>query len=258
MRITVLAENTSCSPDIGAEHGLSLLIESGEKKILFDAGQTELFYENAVKSGVDLENVDFAVLSHGHYDHGGGMKKFLEINKTAPLYLSRHAFGQHYHGTERYIGLDPELKKCERLVFTDGDFRISENMTLYSPMNKVQPSLAGGTGMNVRTEDGFFVDSFRHEQYLVIEENGKRYLFSGCSHSGILNAVEWFAPDVLVGGFHLSKIDSAEYLLNLADRLDGYDTEFYTCHCTGVMQYETMKKRMRNLNYISAGTVIEI
>lgn len=258
MKITVLSENTSSCPDIGAEHGLSLYIETAEKKILFDAGQTDLFAKNAEKLGIDLSKVDFAVLSHGHYDHGGGLKKFLEINSDAPVYISHHAFGLHHNGTEKYIGLDPALAESDRLVYTDGSFRIDGKTTLYSPMHKLPPVCESATGMTVKTENGFFADTFRHEQFMLIEENGKKYLFSGCSHSGILNVAEWFAPDVLIGGFHLSKVDNAEFLSSIADRLDRFDTEFYTCHCTGVNQYEQMKLRMRNLNYISAGTDFEI
>lgn len=258
MRITVLSENTSSRPDIGAEHGLSLYIETAGKKILFDAGQTDLFAENAVRLGIDLSQADFAVLSHGHYDHGGGLKRFLEINSKAPVYISRHAFGEHYNGTEKYIGLDRTLAESDRLVYTDETYRIDETTTLFSPMHNTPPVCESKTGMTVRTENGFLGDTFRHEQFMLIKENGRKYLFSGCSHSGILNVAEWFSPDVLVGGFHLSKVDRTEILSGIAERLNRYDTEFYTCHCTGVTQYEQMKLHMRKLNYISAGTAIEI
>ena len=73
MKITALLENTTKRPDMSTEHGLSLYIETAGHKILFDMGQTELFSENAAALGIDLEAVDLAVLSHGHYDHGGGL-----------------------------------------------------------------------------------------------------------------------------------------------------------------------------------------
>ena len=101
MIIKALTENTSKNENIFSEHGLSLYIETENHKILFDMGQTDLFYKNAQTMGVDLRAVDVAVLSHGHYDHGGGLKKFLEINSTAPVYLSRFAFGDYYNGSEK-------------------------------------------------------------------------------------------------------------------------------------------------------------
>ena len=79
MKITALTENTSVNENIGAEHGLSLYIETDGHKILFDMGQTDMFERNAKTLCIDLSEVDIAVLSHGHYDHGGGLARFLEI-----------------------------------------------------------------------------------------------------------------------------------------------------------------------------------
>ena len=98
MKIISLVENTSVNEEIKAEHGLSLYIEAKKHKILFDMGQTTLFLENAGKLGIDLSQVDVAILSHGHYDHGGGLEKFLEINKKAYVYVNQYAFDAYYNG----------------------------------------------------------------------------------------------------------------------------------------------------------------
>ena len=79
MVIKVLSENTAAAPEFKAEHGLSLFIETGDHKILFDTGAGGVFLENAKKLGVDIAQADFAVISHGHYDHGGGVRQFLRF-----------------------------------------------------------------------------------------------------------------------------------------------------------------------------------
>ena len=101
MTITSLLENTAARAGIAAEHGLSLYIETATRRILFDMGQTDLFARNAEALGIDLSRVDLAILSHGHYDHGGGLAAFLEINQTAPVYLTEAAFLPHYNGTQK-------------------------------------------------------------------------------------------------------------------------------------------------------------
>lgn len=258
MRITALTENITHNPDLSAEHGLSLYIETGDRKILFDMGQTALFSDNAQKLGIDLSAVDIAVISHGHYDHGGGLGKFLEINKTAPVYISRYAFEPHYNGTEKYIGLDISLKNNDRLIFTGDEQSIGDNLTLFSCNEKERLLGLGSFGLNMLSDGEFLPDDFRHEQYLLIEENGRRVLISGCSHKGIMDISGWFEADVLVGGFHFSKLPLDEKLAEYAAVLNGHKTDYYTCHCTGVEQYEFMKNYMDRLSYLSCGKTIEI
>ncbi len=254
MRITVLTENTS-KKGLPVEHGLSLYIEANGKKLLFDTGQSGLFSENAEKLGVDLSKVEFAVLSHGHYDHGGGLKKFFEINEKAPVYMSEYAFEPHYNG-ERYIGLDNDLDKS-RMVFTNGVTKISDGFTLYSCNDREKITASDSFGLNMLKDKVLVPEDFRHEHYLLIEENGKKILISGCSHKGIVNIAEWFKPDVLIGGFHISKINSEKELKYLAEKLNSYSVCYYTCHCTGEKQYEIMRRYMDELSYTSTGDIIE-
>ena len=263
MKIWTLMENTACREDLTAEHGLSLYIETGNRKILFDAGQSGSFADNAEKMGIDLGEVDLAILSHGHYDHGGGMKRFLQINATAPIYFSRHAFEPHYNGVEKYIGLDPALKDCNRLIFVDDRMEIDSNLTLVSCNDRQPDHPADPFGLKVLENGQFQPDDFRHEQYLLIKESGKIVCFSGCSHKGILNIANWLQPDVLVGGFHFVKLDvqgeDAKKLTDAAQELLRHPTVYYTGHCTGAVQFAFMKEIMgQRLHGLSTGKVIEI
>ena len=227
IQITALVENTSADPRLGAEHGLSLYIETGAHHILFDMGQPALYAANARALGVDLAGVDLAVLSHGHYDHGGGLAHFLAANPGAPVYLSRYAFEPHYHGSTKNIGLEPALAQNLRLRFTGETTPLGDGLTLYACNARPRRHDLGSFGLTTVRDGAFVAEDFRHEQYLLIEQAGKRVLISGCFHKGILDLVEWFRPEVLVGGFHFSKLPLDETLAGYARALDRSGTVFY-------------------------------
>lgn len=254
MKLVTLMENTTACDNLRCEHGLSLYLETGEHKILFDAGQSSAFAENAEKLGVDLRKVDFAVLSHGHYDHGGGLGEFLKINNTAPVYISSHAFEPHY-SANGYIGLDLQLQGRGQLRSVAEETRPAEGITLY----QLDVVPADTAGLEMEEQGQRKPDDFRHEQYLLVEEGGKRILISGCSHKGILQIMEAFRPDILVGGFHFMKITAEETLRKAAEKLLEYETVYYTGHCTGQTQYAYLKEIMGDqLHYLAAGTIVEL
>lgn len=263
MKITALCENTAGSPLLGAEHGLSLYIETKKHVLLFDMGQTALFADNARALGVDLSLADIAVLSHGHYDHAGGITAFLKANTHAPLYLNKHAFGSYYNGSEKYIGVDKGLEGNSRLRLVGDEFEIDEGLTLYSCNALPRPFGTDCYGLCEAVDGTLQPDRFLHEQYLLIEEDGKRVLISGCSHKGVLNILYWFSPNVFVGGFHFTKLDvdgeGAKTLDRAADLMLGYPTRYYTCHCTGMEQYGYLKEKMRErVSYLATGDTIVI
>ena len=257
MKLTVLAENTACGEDVTAQHGLSLYIETGDKKILFDMGQSDAFAKNAERLGVDLSQVDLAVLSHGHYDHGGGLETFLRINTTAPVFVHESAWGAYYNGTEKYIGLDRKLCQHPRLHLTKGDMQLSSDLLL-SDCNALGWH-SDPWGLNRREGDTFLPDDFRHEQYLEVKEGSSRILISGCSHKGIVSIAHHFRPDVLIGGFHLSKLKDPDALQNIAAELLSGNTLYYTGHCTGEEQFIVLKERMGDrLRTLSTGLTLQI
>ena len=261
MLIRVLMENSAVHEGFIAEHGLSLYIEANGKKILFDAGQTDAFAENAAKLGVDLAAVDLCVLSHGHYDHSGGLLRFLSLNDHAPVYMHQLADEPHYNGTEKYIGIAQELIGHSRVILTGDDQDLGSGMRLTTCNSLAHGCPASARGMTVLRGGEFTQDNFAHEQYLVIEENGKRTVISGCSHKGILDIVRWLEPDVLVGGFHFMKLDpqgeDKAFLENAVQALLAQNCTYYTGHCTGEAAFAFLKERMGDhLQAIPAGTEI--
>ncbi len=261
MKICCLIENTTKDPRFVTEHGLSLYIEALGHRILFDMGQSGNFIGNAEKMGIDLEKVDIAVLSHGHYDHGGGLRQFLRINTQAMVYVSRFAFGAHYSYSRKNIGLDPSLQREKRLVFVGDTYSLGEGMELTSCAGYPQVSPIHDSGMIVLLGKMESPESFRHEQYLVLEEKGKRVVFTGCSHKGVLNIASWLSPDVLVGGFHFKDIhpegSGRSILENAANRLSVRNCQYYTCHCTGEKAYAFLKERMGDqLHSLSTGETV--
>lgn len=258
MKITALMENITEKENIFSEHGLSLYIEASDHKILFDMGQTEFFYKNATELNIDISLVDIAVLSHGHYDHGGGLKKFLEVNKDAKVYISPLAFLPYYNGKGKYIGLDVSLKDESRFIYVENEKIIDTSLSVFTKNHMERPNFIGHFGLTKKEEGKYIPDEFEHEQYLLIEENGRKILISGCSHKGIIDIVNWFKPDILVGGFHISKITDTKKLDEIAEALSNHSTKYYTCHCTGVEQYNYLKSKMEGLEYLSSGKTIEI
>lgn len=262
MKIWTLVENTVCRDGLVAEHGLSLYIEIGNMRLLFDAGQSGAFADNARKMGIDLSRVDLAVLSHGHYDHGGGMKRFLQVNDHAPIFVSQYVFEEHYNAVGKNIGIDPALMVSGRMVSVGEEQYLGPGISLISPNQREWQDPVASNGMTYVAEGRRKPEDFRHEQYLLLQEGDKRVLISGCSHRGIRNIVRHFRPDVLVGGFHFKHLDPAgdgvQVLREAAGELMKYPAVYYTGHCTGQAQYDFLKTTMGDrLHALSTGTVIE-
>lgn len=262
MKITALVENQSVG-ELKAAHGLSLYVETPGHKLLFDLGPDHTAFENAEKLKIDLEKVDTVIISHGHYDHGGGLEEFLKINSKARVYIQKKAFEPHFSqtsGQPREIGLNPCLASDSRMVLLEGDYRIDEELELFtvtgeekwhSPANDV-----------LLDENG--LDSFGHEQNLLIHGQNP-VLIMGCGHKGVVNILEKAAqwrPEVCIGGFHLNipatgKTVPGSVLEGLAGELKTYPVQFYTCHCTGQEAFAYLSEKM-DIRYFSCGESLEI
>ncbi len=274
MKVITLFENRTISKEYKSSHGLSFYIETKEHKILFDTGADDSFVYNASKLGVNLEEVDIAVISHGHYDHGGGLEAFLKVNNKAKVYLGKGAFDNHLIkllGIFKYnIGLKKELISS-RFEFIDGIISIDDELILFNNIegNKLLPK--GNDKLLKKYSDGSVKrDDFDHEINLLIKEEGKYSLFCGCAHRGIINIIGKAKSiadsnmNTVIGGFHLmgmkvSNPKSKIYLDELSASLNNSKVDkYYTCHCTGEEAYNHLSKNMSNLDELKTGDVIEI
>lgn len=276
MKIANLIENTEGKSGCAFEHGLSFYIETANHKALMDLGQTDNSIKNAKELGIDLTAVDTVVLSHGHYDHSGGIMPFSRINHHAPIYMQQTAGGEYYadDGTKaegpkyRYIGIDKEILSLPQIRLISGDYKIDDELELFTIKNRTHKLPFTNKRLLIKTRDGFIPDNFEHEHFLVINDEGKKILMSGCAHNGILSILDAYKekyesfPDVVISGFHLMlkreyRENELEEVRDIAKELRSYSTKFFTCHCTGEAAFEEMKKIMGDqLEYVSSGEMI--
>ncbi len=255
MKLVTLIENTTLRPDLKAEHGLSLYLEACGHNILFDAGQSGAFADNAQILGTDLSQVDTAILSHGHYDHGGGFLRFLELNRRACIYASPHAGEPHFNARGQDIGLPVLLTRNPRFVTSQAPFFLSEGLFFHT----LHTAPTDTSGQKMLKKGELCPEDFRHEQYLLVEEGGKKILISGCSHKGIVQIAQFFRPDILIGGFHFMNITDESTLSAQAHALLQLPTTYYTGHCTGLAQYQFLKEIMKNrLHSLQTGTILTL
>ena len=277
MKISCLVENTTSRQDLEPRHGLSVLVETRETCLLFDLGPDGTFEKNARAMGIDLSQIRLAVISHGHRDHGGGLDVFKKICPAGQIFMTRKATGRffvHAPGQPpRDISPDKEQLADPQCRFIEEDTRISDTLSLFTGFEKTFFVPRGNNTLFREGKDGKLMpDDFDHELALLVHEDEKRVLFTGCSHSGISNMVSTVLHrtgldhiDLVVGGCHLfnpttGETEPCRHLDSLARELAALgSTRFYTGHCTGAKAFAYLKKSLgRRLIPLSTGTRIVI
>ncbi len=276
MRIVNLIENTEGRSECLYEHGLSFYIETEGHKTLLDLGQTDNSLRNAESLGVDLKAVDTVVLSHGHYDHSGGIIPFTRINDHAAIYMQSSAGGDYYaddgkmagDDRYRYIGIDRDILNLPQVRLIKGDYVIDDELELLTIKSRTHMLPFTNKRLLVRIDGSFVPDDFSHEHFLVVKDKGLTVLMSGCAHNGILSILDAYKekygslPDIVISGFHLMlkrefREDELREVRSIAEELRTYQAKFFTCHCTGIPAFEEMKRIMGDqLGYVHSGEEI--
>ncbi len=264
MKVTTLIENRPSRTDkrLVAEWGLSLHIEFNEHQILFDTGITGAFAQNAEQLSISLSSIGTAVLSHHHYDHGGGLGRFIRANESARIYLGKVPTGECFLKilpfVNKYVGLDKTLlvDYPERFSIVDKPLEVLPNVFIFPHILVKYPKPVGNSRIMVRRDGKLFPDDFSHEIVLSIKEKDHLVIFTGCSHNGILNMVDTVAAEfkgvpikAIIGGFHLvslppfnSLAGSREEVERLGKTVLEYPIDqTFTGHCTGTKAFAVLK-----------------
>ena len=256
LKITTLIENL---PDrdgkLQFEHGFSAYIEVEGNCLLFDTGQTGAFAKNAGSLGIDLSATDAVILSHGHYDHTGGVPKLLSIiKKDTSIYVGKEFFLPKYKrlddGTWKYNGNPFEKELLPELHFVEENVTaLSENLYLFKNFARKNEFESVNPKFFVKTDEGFVQDLFTDEIALGIKTEQGIVLIAGCSHVGIVNILEHVKKHLnlpvaaVLGGTHL--VEAGEERLKetvAAFKRHGVKT-IAVSHCTGEAGMELLQKK---------------
>ncbi len=279
MKITVLIENLG-PEHLACEHGLSLHINYKGHSILLDTGSSGAFADNAKALGIDLSAVEYAVLSHGHYDHADGLRSFFLANERTPMLVRRGALEGYYSmrgGTApRFVGIHRDICRdfAHRLVEVDGLYELFPGGWL---VENPAPEASADRAQHLYRKlgaDNFVEDDFSHEHSLVLEGEDGLVVFNSCCHAGAANIAAHISKtfpnkpiSALLGGFHMMGATgtdsincSADYVKGVADQFKRLNIgRIYTGHCTGTPAFELLKTELGGrLSYMKTGERISL
>ena len=282
MKVTALIENNRVEDrdDLRAEFGLSLHVQVNGSKILFDMGSSAAFADNAKVLGIDIADVGVAVVSHHHFDHGGGLERFFELNDRALVFLRQGPRVDRYFKAfgviKRSIGLDLDLldRFPRRIEYVDGMRVVAPGVYLLTGIGSSHPRPRGNRRLFMDSAGSLVPDPFDHELMMVVHDDDGMVVFSGCSHRGILNLLDAARaqfPHVPIkavfGGFHLiglpfynsmaaSHAEVRDIGWQVLEKVDG---PVYSGHCTGQKAFGVLAGVMgENLKALSTGAIVEV
>jgi 7,8-dihydropterin-6-yl-methyl-4-(beta-D-ribofuranosyl)aminobenzene 5'-phosphate synthase len=248
--------------------------------ILFDTGASGLFAKNADHLSVNVASIDSAVLSHHHSDHGGGLRRFLELNANAKVYLGETPSGECFYKAfgfmKKYVGLDKTLitDYPDRFKTIRKPTEILPDVFVLPHIHCSYPKPAGNKYLFLKRDYTFALDDFAHEIVMTIKEDGKLVIFTGCSHNGMLNMVDTVAKafagtpiKAVIGGFHLVAMPPFNFMAGSKREVEAlgrsvlnYPIEaIYTGHCTGTKAFGVLKTVMGDrLSDIQTGSCFDV
>ena len=262
LSFSILVDNESAE-GYQHEHGFAIWISAFGKKLLFDTGQGFSLVQNAGTSGIDLSSSDALILSHGHYDHTGGILNFLSINQNAEIFFHPDALKQRYSlkdvNNPKDISMPSEVRNALQLVSSKRKHFITKPTEIYPNIWLTGSiprrfSLEDTGGAFFTDSDGNQPDAIDDDIALWIETEKGIIIVCGCCHSGLMNTIEYINTmtehkDIIaiIGGFHLLNATQERLEATVQTLRTLKLSLLVPCHCTGEKAVELFKASFPNI-----------
>ncbi|NEZ47517.1 MBL fold metallo-hydrolase [Clostridium niameyense] len=276
IKITTLIEDTSEDSRLKYEHGLSIYIETPYCNILFDTGSTGNFVYNAKTLGIDLNKTNYMILSHAHYDHCGGVRKFFDQVLYYPeVYINKYFFKNSNKfkilkdNSYKYLGIDFDenyfLEKNIPINYLQEDiFQLEPSIYLCGNFNKETTCELENDEMLIKKGDGYVQDTFKEEITLVMDTDKGLVVLLGCSHVGVISMLESIKRRLnkniyaILGGTHLINADEKK-IKKVIKKLESMNIKLIgVSHCTGELATNSLKQLKDRFFINCTGTRLEI
>jgi 7,8-dihydropterin-6-yl-methyl-4-(beta-D-ribofuranosyl)aminobenzene 5'-phosphate synthase len=262
-KVVVLSDNRKTDESCLTEHGLCVFLNTGKAKVLLDVGASSLFIDNAIRAGIDIQDIDYVFLSHGHSDHTGGLAAFFEQNSKAIVLASPLVFSRRYFSRRtglRDIGTSFEWSRYrERFRFIQTSVQITDDIQILPCLNHSYAPPKANETLFMEQDQELIPDDFGHELIFCCGME-KLFVYTGCAHHGVLNMLESVCQKThqpigtVLGGFHLldanpgQPFETPVEIREIGQMLNQKypETRFITGHCTGDRVFCHLREAMSN------------
>ncbi|RHJ91405.1 MBL fold metallo-hydrolase [Parabacteroides bouchesdurhonensis] len=252
-KVITLLENSVYGRRLQGEHGLSLYIESDKYKLLFDTGASGLFIRNAAELGINLEEVDYLILSHGHSDHTGGLSDFLKINRKASIVCKKEILNPKFKEKRENGIIQNKCFDTSRFLFIDKQTELIPNLFFFPNIEIEDTEDTHFEHFYTKINGAIVPDAFDDELALALIDNHTYSIISACSHRGITNiirAVQKSFPsytfNILIGGFHIHNAPNSKFQRIASFLEQNPPNHIGICHCTGIDKYALFCQRFQD------------